>query len=298
MHAIVCIKQVLDTRGMIKVKDGRISQQEPESVKIVNPRDMAALEEAMRLKARFGGEITAISVGDEEVRDVLHQALARGADRAIHVFCPAGDAFSVHGVIGHVLKGLSYDVVLCGDRSNNEGRGWVGPYLAHFLGIPHAMKVVGLELDPAQDRAVILRQLERGWREEWECPLPALFGIERTPHEQSYVSAFAREVALGKPIRRVDAESLGIVEPSGLKVVEVTPPRPRTKKTFVPDANLPPEERFKLLLSGGAGPRKETDLVEGAPGEIAKAVVDFLKKEGLIDTIDTTNTQYPITNND
>ncbi|MFH1481488.1 MAG: hypothetical protein ABIG67_09475 [Pseudomonadota bacterium] len=286
MHTIVCIKQVLDTRGMIKVKDGRITQQEPESVKVANPRDMAALEEAMRLKARFGGEITAISVGDEEVCNVLHQALARGADRAIHIFHPAGDAFSVYSLIGHVVKDLPYDVILCGDRSNNEGRGYVGPYLAHFLGIPHAMKVVGVELDPEKNRAVIIRQLERGWREELECPLPALFGIERTSHERSYVSAFAREVALGKPITRVDAESLGKEEPlkAALKVVEVTPPRPRTKKTFVPDANLPPEERFKLLLSGGAGPKKETDFVEGSPGEVARAVVDFLKKEGLIDT--------------
>jgi electron transfer flavoprotein beta subunit len=286
MHTIVCIKQVLDTRGVIKVKDGRITQQEPELVKIPNPRDIAALEEAMHLKARFGGEITAISVGDEGVCNVLRHSLARGADRAIHVLSLGIDFFSTYRLIGQVVSGLRYDVILCGDRSSNEGRGCVGSYLAHFLDVPHATRVVGVELDPEQNRAIIWRQLERGWREEMECRLPAVFGIERTSYEQSYVSVFSREAASKKPLTRVEPKSLEEREPfeACLQVVEVTPPRPRTKKTFVPDASLPPEERFKLLMSGGAEPKKESDFIEGQPEQVARAVVDFLKKEGLIDT--------------
>ncbi len=287
MHTIVCVKQVLDTRVLIKVEDGRIVQKEPSSVKIANPKDIAAVEEAMHLKELFGGEVTAISVGDEEVRSVLYQCLARGVDRAIHVFCPSVhslDAFSICSSIGKVVSGLHYDLILCGDRSHDEGRGYMVPFLANFLGCPQATKVVKIEFNPEQHVATVWRQLERGWREEVECRLPAVFGIERTAHEPRYVSVFSREAVLTKQVNRLEAEVPGKGEQFGasLQVVEVTPPRPRTKKTFVPDASLSPEERFQLLLSGGVAPKKSSDFIEGAPGQVARGIVDFLKKEGFI----------------
>jgi len=263
MHTIVCVKQILDTRGMIKVQEGRIIQEEPAAVKIANPRDLAALEEAMRLKARFGGEVTVISVGDEEVHSVLQQCLARGADRAIHVSCIDTGGFPVYSLIGGVLKKLHYDLILCGNRSSNEGRGCVVPYLADLLGLPQATNVVRLvDFDREKYVAVVWRQLERGWREEVECRLPAVFGIERSSYEQPYVSVFSREEAL----------------------IKITPPRPRTKKTYVPDASLPPEERFKLLLSGGSEPKKGDEFIEDSPPRAARAVVDFLRDQGLITT--------------
>jgi len=275
MRTIVCVKQILDTRGMIKVQEGRIIQEEPAAVKIANPRDLAALEEAMRLKARFGGEVTVISVGDEEVHSVLQQCLARGADRAIHVSCIDTGGFPVYSLIGGVLKKLHYDLILCGNRSSNEGRGCV------------VTKVVRLvDFDREKYVAVVWRQLERGWREEVECRLPAVFGIERSSYEQPYVSVFSREEALNKRLMQVEAALPGKGEPFefSLEMIKITPPRPRTKKTYVPDASLPPEERFKLLLSGGSEPKKGDEFIEDSPPRAARAVVDFLRDQGLITT--------------
>jgi electron transfer flavoprotein beta subunit len=287
MHTIVCVKQVLDTRAMIKVREGRIVQEEPALVKSANPKDLAALEEAMQLKARFGGEVTVISVGDKEVRSVLQQCLARGADRAIHVSCNDAGNVPAHRLIGEALKGLRYDLILCGNRSSNEGRGCVVPYLADFLGLPQATKVVRLvDFDREKYAALVWRQLERGWREEVECRLPAVFGIERSSYEQPYVSVFSREKSLNKRLMQVEAALAGKGElfEFSLEMIKITPPRPRTKKTYVPDAALPPEERFKLLLSGGAEPKKGDDFIEDSPTRVARAVVDFLRDQGLINT--------------
>jgi electron transfer flavoprotein alpha/beta subunit len=186
--------------------------------------------------------------------------------------------------IGKIVGGLPYDLILCGDRSEDEGGGYLVPFLANFLGCPQATKVVKIEFDPEQHVATVWRQLERGWREEIECGLPAVFGVERSAHEPRYVSVFSREAALTKPVERLEAGISGTGEQLGasLQVVEVTPPRPRTKKTFVPDSSLPPEERFQLLLSGGVAPKKNSDFIEGEPGQVAREVVDFLKNEGFI----------------
>jgi len=286
MRTIVCVKQTLDTRALIKAEDGRIVQKEPTPAKVANPKDIAALEEAIHLKELLGGEVTVISLGDEEVESILYQCLARGVDRAIHILCPSADtldAFSTCALIGKVISGLGYDLILCGDRSQDEGGGYMAPFLANFLGCPQATKVVRLEVNSEQ-KVTVCRQLERGWREEIECHLPTVLGIERTVHEPRYVSVFSRKAALTKPLQRLEAESPEKEDQpvASLQVVEATPPRPRTKKTFVPDSKLSPEERFQLLLSGGVAPKKSNDFIEGEPELVAREVVDFLKNEGFI----------------
>ncbi|MFC1929372.1 electron transfer flavoprotein subunit beta/FixA family protein [Chloroflexota bacterium] len=278
------MKQVLDPRSTIKVKGGQILPQEPTPVMVINPRDIAALEEGMRLTEIFGGEVTAISAGDEEVKRTLYYCLARGVDRAIHIFCPRSQDLEVSPLsilISRAIMSVDYDLVLCGDRSQDEGKGLMVPFLANLLGCPQATKVVKLEIIQERNSAIIWRQLERGRRAEIECQLPAVIGVDRTSLESKYVSIFSQRAALVKPVQRVDLE-VGEIQEASLHVVEVTPPRPRTKKTFVPDASLSPEERFQLLLSGGVDNKKSKDFIEGATGLVAKQVVDFLKKEGRL----------------
>lgn len=287
MHTIVCVKQVLETRVPIRVEDGRIIQKEPTPVYVANPKDLAALEEAMYLKELFGGEVTAISLGARGTESILHRCLGRGVDRAIHILSPFTenlDVFTIVTSLGKVIASLDYDLVLCGDRSQDEGRGHVVAFLAEFLGCPQVTKVVRMEVVPEQRLAVVWRQVERGWHEEVECPLPAVFGVERTVHEPRYVSVFAYEAALAKAVQSLEAEPPGKGEQSRtfLQVVNVTPPRPRPKKMFVPDSSLSPEERFQLLISGGASPKQESDFIEGAPGQVAKNLVEFLKSQGFI----------------
>ena len=283
MNTIVCVKQVWDIRASIKVEDGKPVQREPGPVKVINSRDVAALEEAMRLKELYGGEVTAISLDDEEVGSTLYHCLARGVDRAIHLFYTGAeglDDLSLSTSIGRAIRGLDYDLILCGDRSQDEGRGCMAAFLADFLGCPQVTKVVKLEVSPEQKAATVWRQLERGWREEMECQLPAVMGVERTTLEPKYVSLFSRSSASARPLQHLDAET-GEGQGNSLKVIEVTPPRPRTKKTFVPDASLSPEERFQFLISGGT-PKKNSDIVEGETVKVAKEVAEFLKREGFL----------------
>jgi electron transfer flavoprotein beta subunit len=191
------------------------------------------------------------------------------------------DAPSLSASIGRVISSLDYDLVLCGDRSQDEGRGCVPAFLADYLGCSQVTKVIKLEVSPDRKLVNVWRKLERGWREEIECQLPAVMGIERTALEPRYMSVFSVKASYNRPLTRVEAE-IGEGRKRFLQIVELIPPRPRTKKIFVPDASLSPEERFQLLLSGGAAPKKSSDYVEGTSEQVAKEVVNFLSEQGFL----------------
>jgi len=287
MHIIVCVKQVLDTHIPIQVQDNQVTQKEPIPVYVANPKDLAALEEAMFLKEQYGGRVTVISLGAKRVESVLCYCLARGVDQAIRIDSGSIEdltAFAKVRLLGKVIAREDYDLVLCGDRSQDEGTSHVVPFLADFLGGPCITKVVQMEVIPERHLALTWRQTERGWREELECGLPAVFGIERSTHERKYVSTFANQQAA----RNGAIECLGMEQVAEgeqdckwLKVVAISPPRPRTKKVFVPETSLSAEERFQLLMSGGTSQKQESDFVKGTPEQVAKEVIEFLRDKGL-----------------
>lgn len=290
MNAVVCMKEVLDIRVPIYADKGRILQQGPAPVYVPNPRDLAALEEAMHLKERFGSTVTAISLGAQQTEDVLYYSLARGADRAIRLARPSPgdiDPLSETALLGNLISRFwqSDYIVFCGDKSQDEGTGCFVPFLADSLRCPQVTRTVRIDADPGKGSALVCRQVENGWCEEVECSLPAVIGVERSSRESRYVSTFAWENAVQQGrVERIDTGPVAAAQQPAawLRLVEAGSPKPRTKKSFVPDSNLSPEERLRLLISGMAAPKQEDDFIDGTPEVVAGRIVEFLKDKGFI----------------
>lgn len=140
MNSIVCLKQVPDTEAQIRIKpdgSGIITQ----DIKyVINPYDEFGVEEALKLKEKFGtGTVTIVSVGPQRAIESIRMALAMGADKAIHLDDPAfedGDAFTTAKVLAEAIKGLEYDIIFCGRQAIDDDLAQVGSALAEMLGIP------------------------------------------------------------------------------------------------------------------------------------------------------------------
>src|SRR6187200_3040739 len=141
MKIAVCIKQVVTREWQVRVNDAKTWVRDQDASWELNEPDAYALEEALRLKEKHGGEVIVVSAGPARVSQVIREALARGADRAIHVegdgFATA-DAASVAGALADAIRGESVDLVLTGLQSDDQGFASVGVVLAARLGVPHS----------------------------------------------------------------------------------------------------------------------------------------------------------------
>ncbi len=294
MKLLVFVTQVLhpDIPLEIREREGLVVQKEPQSVYTVNPSDRCALEEAMGLKARFGAEVSVVTVGPLNMGDCLYYCLARGADNAIHVLYDAEEGADVHAsalILSKTATKCGFDLILCGNKTLDLGGSQAGPIVAELLGLPQVTQVVGVELDSGGSRVRVERKLEKGNREVVESPLPALLAMESSTNPPRYVSTYSYLSALKKNVQKLSLESLGLdagavkAGASMSKMVEVKRPRPRPKKMFVPDSELSAEERIALLLSGGPPTEAKSSggLLEGTPEKIADEVLDYLKSQKL-----------------
>jgi len=294
MKLLVFMTQVLHPVIPFEVheREGRFNQKEPQPVYTVNPSDRCALEEAMRIKGQFAeAEVTAVTVGPPRVEDCLYYALGGGADNAIHVEHEAFDGSDAHGIalaLSRIAQN-GYDLILCGNKITDFGGSQVGPIVAELLGLPQVTQVVGIEPAADMSRVRIQRKLERGAREVLECALPAVLGVESSVDQPRYVSIHSYLMARKKNIQKLSPESLNLdvsavaAEASLCKVTQVTYPRPRPKKVFVPDSNLSAMDRLQQLMSGGSQTeqKKSSDFIEGTPEKIADEVLDYLKEQDL-----------------
>src|SRR4051812_27167144 len=164
MKIAVCIKQVPTRDWQPKLSDDRTWIREQDASFEMNEPDAYALEEALRLKEKTGGEVVVCSAGPARVAQVLREALARGADRAIHVESDAlgpADAFVVAGVLADAMKTEQFDLVLTGLQSDDHGFAQTGVILAEHLGLAHATIIMEVQVTPPSLR--VKRELEGGW---------------------------------------------------------------------------------------------------------------------------------------
>ncbi len=155
MKIAVCVKQVPTRDWQPKLTDDRTWIREQDATYEMNEPDAYALEEALRLKEKLGGEVVVCSAGPTRVAQVLREALARGADRAIHVQddgLASGDAFVVAGALAGAMKDEAFDLVLTGLQSDDQGFAQTGVILAELLGFSHATIVMEVRADPRQAR--------------------------------------------------------------------------------------------------------------------------------------------------
>src|ERR1700674_1782357 len=152
MKIAVCIKQVPTRDWQPRLNETRTWVREQDASFEMNEPDAYALEESLRLKEKHGGEVVVCSAGPARVAQVLREALARGADRAIHVesdALAAADAFVVAGALAGAMKEEAFDPVLTGLQSDDQGSAQTGVILAEALGMPHATIIMEIQVDVA-----------------------------------------------------------------------------------------------------------------------------------------------------
>lgn len=262
MDIIVCIKKVPEVAEIdLQVDQTGKGIQEEGLVFAVNDWDNYAVEEAVRMKEKHGGKVTAITVGSEESEDVVRRALALGADEAVVVTDPqaeGSDAYAIAKILAAAIKDIPYDIILTGALADDDGCAQVGATLAELLGIPHATLVTAIEIEEKQVK--VKRELEGGLEEELVVATPALFTIQSGINEPRYVSIMGiRKVAKIEVATR-DLGALGL-----------SPDQVGSAGSFITV-----EKIFPPPAGEGA------QILEGSPDEVATKMMDIFQKGGVV----------------
>lgn len=252
MHIAVCIKQVPTRDWQPRVNEAKTWIREQDATFEMNEPDAYALEEALRLKEKHGGDVVVCSAGPARVAQVLREALARGADRAIHVDDAAlasADAFVVAGALAGAMRDERFDLILTGLQSDDQGFAQTGVILAERLGLPHATII--MEVDAAGGALRVKRELEGGWFQWVAMPLPSVLTIQSGINQLRYATLKGIMAAKKKEIRTVPAAA----SPA---------PKQRIASLYLPEKT------------------KKTEIIAGAPAEAARELVKRLRDEARV----------------
>ena len=256
MKIAVCIKQVPTREWQPRLNDAKTWIREQDTAFEMNEPDAYALEEALRLREKHSGEVVVCSAGPARVQQVLREALARGADRALHVEddkLAAADASVTADAFAAAMADEKFDLVLTGLQSDDQGHAQTGVILAERLGIPHSTIVMDVQIESpstgsGQTALRIKRELEGGWFQWIAMPLPALLTIQSGINQLRYATLKGIMAAKKKEIKKV-------AMPAGLK---------------------PAQEIVALALPTRS---KQTRLIEGGPAQAAQELVKRLREE-------------------
>lgn len=252
MKILVCLKQTFDTEAKIVLdNDGKI---EKKGVSLImNPYDEFAVEEALRIKEKSGGEVTVITVGGAQAQDALRQALAMGADKAVLI--ETGDAemdeYATAMVLAKVIGELEYNIILGGFRAIDDGSAQVMSRVSEILNIPVVNVITKLEIEDG--KAVATREIEGG-SEVVEVPLPAVFTAQKGLNEPRYPS---------------------------MKGIMKAKKKPMDKKT-VADLGLDVSPKVTALSFSLPEPRKAGKIIPGEPAEAARELARLLREEAKV----------------
>ena len=252
MKIAVCIKQVVTREWQLRVNDSKSWIRDQDATFELNEPDAYALEEALRLKEKHGGEVVVCSAGPARAAQVLREALARGADRAIHVEADnlvSADAFVIADALAGAMRDEAFDLVLTGLQSDDQGFGQVGVVLAEKLGMPHATIIMAVEKSESGLR--VKRELEGGWFQWMSLPLPALLTIQSGINQLRYATLKGIMAAKKKEIRKA-----------------------------APTGSATPSQRILSVSFPEKG--KKTQMISGSPGEAAKTLIQKLRDEARV----------------
>ncbi|MFN2530990.1 MAG: electron transfer flavoprotein subunit beta [Pyrinomonadaceae bacterium] len=231
MKIIVMMKQVANKDAILRINKDQTWIEEGDLSFEVSESDGYALEEALRVREKLGGEVIVCSMGPQRVKSVIKDALARGADRAIHV---AGDdlaqlsPYSSAGILAEAVRDEQPDLIMTGLQSDDFGYGQTGVIMAELLGLPHATIVIQVDASPGQLR--VKRELESGWYQWYSLPMPALLTIQSGISQIRYATLKGIMAAKKKEIKEV-APSPDIVQrPSHQRIDKIYLPT-KTKQT-------------------------------------------------------------------
>ena len=188
----------------------------------INEPDAYALEEALQLREKHGGEVIVISAGPARVAQSLREALAKGADRAIHIDVATLDTLQVAHALAAALKAEAPDLILTGLQSDDLGYGQTGVILAELMGLPHSTIIMQVEVQPGGVR--VKRELEDGWFQHIRMPLPAVLTIQSGLNKLRYATLMGIKKAKTKELKVVTA-------------AEVPPASAIIEKIYAPQKN-------------------------------------------------------------
>ena len=256
MKIIVAIKQVPERDAQVRINPTGKWIEESGLQYALNESDAYALEEALQLKEKHGGEVIVVSAGPERVGQTIREALAKGADRAIHIDCDDlgnRDALGVARLLAAAVKPENPDLVLTGLQSEDLGLGQTGVIVAELLNLPHASLILHVEVLDADTKAQIKvkRELEEGWFQSIELPAPAVLTIQSGGNKLRYATLMGIKRAKTKEVRRITAAELAV------------------------------DSAPVVLLENIALPHKQksTQMLPGSPKEAAAALAEKLKFE-------------------
>lgn len=236
MNIFVVIKRTFDTEEKISIQNGKVNEDGAEF--IINPYDEYAIEEALILRDEHGGEVTVVTIGEEEAEKELRTALAMGADKAVLIGgeeLEEGDEFSTAAVLSAYFKDKAVDIILAGNVTIDGGSGQVGPRLAEELDISIVTTITKLTIEKTS--AVIERDAE-GDIETVEATLPLLVTCQQGLNEPRYPSLPGIMKAKKKPLEKLELDDIDIDE-DGVKA-----------KTKVVERFLPPVKGEGKILEG------------------------------------------------
>jgi electron transfer flavoprotein beta subunit len=254
MNIAVCLKQVVTRDWQVRVDDSKTWIRDQDASFELNEPDAYALEAALRLKEQHGGEVVAVSAGPARVTQALREALARGADRAIHVegdTLARADAFGVADALASALKGEKLDLILTGLQSDDQGFAQVGVILAERLGMSHATIIMDVQVQDGKLR--VKRELESGWFQWVAMPLPAVLTIQSGINQLRYATLKGIMAAKKKEIRAVPAPAAA----ASASRVQIT-------NLYVPEK------------------RKQTRQLTGSPADVARDLVKALRDDARV----------------
>ena len=252
MKIVVAIKQVpvRDTNIRIDANGKWIEESDLEFE--INEPDAYALEEALQLKDQHGGEVIALCAGPERAAQIIREALAKGADRAIHIECDDLATLDTLGVaqrLAAAVKDEKPDLILTGLQSDDLGLGQTGVVMAELLDIPHSTIIMNVEVEGAAIK--VKRELEDGWFQSIQIQLPALLTIQSGIHRLRYATLMGIKKAKTKEVKKLSPADLGASPQPAIAV----------ERVYLPEK------------------KKQTQLLTGSPAEAAAQLVEKLKYE-------------------
>ena len=224
MKIVVAIKQVPERDAQVRIDATGKWIEETEYA--LNEPDAYALEEALQLREKHGGEVIVLSAGPERVGTTLREALAKGADRGLHIVCNdlgARDALGVARLLAAAIQPENPDLILTGLQSEDLGLGQTGVIVAELLGLPHATLI--LHVEKTETGFTVKRELEEGWFQTVKLPSPALLTIQSGGNRLRYATLMGIKRAKTKEVRSVTATELAVDAAPVVVLERVTLPR-------------------------------------------------------------------------
>jgi electron transfer flavoprotein beta subunit len=245
MKIVVAIKQVPSRDSLLKVDSSAHWIDEADLSYEINEPDAYALEAGLRLKEDQGGEVVVLCVGPDRASQTIREALAKGADRAIHIDADRAveDPLSLARVMAKALESEKPDLVLTGLQSDDLGYGQTGVVLAEVMGLPHATIIMNIEASGASIK--VKRELEDGWFQHVEIPLPALLTIQSGATKLRYATLMGIKKAKAKEVKRFAASELGIAAAPSIRIERIYMPE-KSKRSQIFDG--PPKEAAAKLI--------------------------------------------------